>query len=90
MSVEVRVDEEYNPRAGRSFLRVRSIDTKKGLESNILTIRSASPQSISESLMSTACYLEEDPPDELDPGSDKLKDLIEFYKESAANVPGLK
>lgn len=86
-NVKVVVDEEYDPVTGLSFLHVRSIDNVRGFEDNLLTIRSASPEFISESFMTDIYFLDEYPPENF--SEEKLEDYILFFKECAANVPGL-
>jgi hypothetical protein len=87
-NVKVVVDEEYDPVTGLSFLHVRCVDRVRGFEDDSFTIRSASPEFISEGFIANTCFLDEHPPENF--SEEKLKDYILFLKECAANVPGLK
>ena len=91
MNVEVTVDEGYHDLEGISFLRIYAVEDSGRFERRTHALRSASPDGISESFMENAYILEEDPPEEFD-GDDceRLKALIEFYREAAMNVPGLR
>jgi hypothetical protein len=91
MDVKVIVDEGYCEESGISLLYVSYFDREIGFSGSIIIERKASPEKISETLKTNAYYLDENPPDEFyEERNGERFALIEFYKEAAKNVPGLR